>query len=132
VCGLDRSPGDGLRLRPGPLPGRDDATACAWTPDASLDDGGGSVAAPVVWAAMDCPGGWAVDLLGRPMVLGTMTASVRRRPTVGERCVVTGTALGSEGRRSMTATTLYDADGEELARAAHVWVAIDPAAFSAL
>jgi hypothetical protein len=45
--------------------------------------------------------------------------------------VVTGAALGSSGRKAMTATTLYGADGAELARAAHVWVAIDPATFSA-
>jgi hypothetical protein len=130
VCGPDRAPGDGLRLRPGLLLWRDDATACTWTPDASLEDGSGHVATAAVWAALDCPGGWSVDLQGRPMVLGTMTGLVNRRPQVGETCVVTGAALGHEGRRSRTATTLYTAHGKELARATHVWVAVDPAAFS--
>jgi hypothetical protein len=132
VCGPQRAPGDGLRLRPGLLLWRDDATACTWTPDASLDGGDGTVPAPVVWAALDCPGGWSVDLAGRPMVLGTITARVRRRPRVGEACVVTGAALGAQGRRSLTATTLYGDGGEELARAAHIWVTVDPAAFAAL
>lgn len=130
TCGPDRAPGDGLRLTPGLLLFRDDATACVWEVHESLDGGDGAAADPTVWAALDCPGGWSVDLAGRPMVLGTVTARVRRRPRVGERCVVTGAALGSSGRKAMTATTLYGADGAELARAAHVWVAVDPAAFS--
>lgn len=132
VCGPARAAGDGLLLRPGLLLWRDDATACTWTPDATVDGGDATVAAPVVWAALDCPGGWAVDLLGRPMVLGTMTARVWRRPRVGETCVVTGAALGSEGRRSLTAASLYAAGGEELARATHVWVTVDPVVFSTL
>lgn len=129
TCGPERAPGDGLRLEPGTLLFRDDVTACLWTPDASLDAGDGAVAVPSVWAALDCPGGWSVDLVGRPIVLGSITAAVHRRPRVQERCVVMGAALATSGRKTLTATTLYDEGGAELARAGHVWVEVDPAAF---
>jgi hypothetical protein len=129
-CGPERSPGDGLRLRPGPVDGDDGVVAAAWTPDESVVDGSGqvAVAVPVLWAALDCPGGWAVELAGRPMVLGTMTASILARPRAEEPLVVTARALSVSDRKATTATTLYK-DGEVLAVAAHVWIMVDPAAF---
>ncbi len=128
VCSPARRSGDGLRLTPGRPPGGPaGTTATPWVPDASLDAGDGLVAAAAVWAALDCPGGWAVDIAGRPMVLGTVTATVLRRPLVGERCVVTGTARDEVGRKAFTTTTLWSADGERLAGAAAVWVVVDPA-----
>ena len=48
---------------------------------------------------------------------------------IGEEHVVVGLACGREGRKTFTASTLYDADGRVVARAEHVWVAIDPSAF---
>lgn len=122
TCGPERPPGDGLHLTPGVLADRPQDTACLWTPQAAADG-------PTVWAALDCPGGWSVDLVGRPMVLGTMTAVVHRAPVAGERCVVMGRALRTEGRKAFTATTLWSGD-EVLAQATAVWLAVDPAAFS--
>ncbi len=127
VCGTI---GDGLRLKPGLLaPGR---TACLWTPDASLAGAGHSeaVAAEFVWSALDCPGGWTSDLLARPMVLGRMTAAAERRPHIGEPLVVVGGLVGAEARKTMTATTLYDAGGCAIARAEHTWVTVDPTSFT--
>ena len=131
ACGPARAPDDGLRLRPGPLdpavPGVD--VAAAWSPgegDLQVD---GSVPVPIVWAALDCPGGWSVDIVGRPMVLGTMTARVLARPGYEERCVVTGRAVEVTDRKALTATSLYGQSGDLLATAAHVWVAVDPATF---
>jgi hypothetical protein len=70
VCGTDRPAPDGLGLRPGRLPDRPDMVATAWSPDPSVAEPDGTVPARVVWAALDCPGGWSSDLVGRPMVLG--------------------------------------------------------------
>ncbi len=123
VCGTARS--DGLGLRPGPVPGRAGTTATAWTPGPELAGAGGAVPPEVAWAALDCPGGWTVDLPGRPSVLGRITAQVDALPGAGEPCVVMGALLGQQGRRSFTATTLYDADGRVLGRAHAVWVAVD-------
>lgn len=130
VCGPERAVGDGLRLFPGAIaPGR---TACTWTPDPSVAGPDGVVPVEIVWASLDCPGGWSSDLAGRPMVLGTMTATVLRVPAVGEQCVVMGRLDQTEERRSSTSTALYGDAGELLARADAVWVRIDPAVFNRL
>ncbi len=120
TCGPERTPGDGLRIFPGRTgPG---STAAGWTPDASVADSTGEVAAAVVWAALDCPGGWTAELAGRPLVLGRMAARLVALPQVGEHCVVVGRRLGVEGRKTFTATTAYGADGRELGRASATWL----------
>lgn len=126
VCGPARAPGDGMRLTPGRLP--EGGTACVWRPA----DTTAHVTEPWVWAALDCPGGWASDLLGRPMVLGTMTAQVMRTPSPDQACVVTGRLDRTAGRRSWTSSAVRSAEGDLLARAEAVWVAVDAAAFDAI
>lgn len=116
-CGTDRDPGDALCLRPGPL--TEGVFAAAWTPREVTEE--------IVWAALDCPGGWALGVGGRPMVLGTMTAEVNELPGVGQECVVMSWRTGGEGRKHTAATALY-AGTRRLAQARSVWIEIDPAA----
>lgn len=133
-CGPDRAEGDGLRIFPGPVPGG--RVAAAWVPDAGLaessdllDDDVQKVGLPTLWAALDCVGGWGGGIEERRMVLGRMTAQVDTLPVVGEPHVVVGASRGTEGRKTFTASTLYDSDGRIVARAQHVWIAVDPATF---
>ena len=116
-CGTARQPGDALRLQPGPVD--DGRYACAWVPDA---DAG----LETVWAALDCPGGWASGIAGRPMVLGTMTATVDAMPAPGEPHVVMAWQRGSEGRKHLSGTAVYAADGRLLGHAEATWIAVDP------
>ena len=58
ACGPERAPGDGLRIFTGRVEGSD-VVAAPWTPAADLAGADGIVAEPVVWAAIDCPSGWA-------------------------------------------------------------------------
>lgn len=118
---------DGLRLRPWTPDGAPGTAATPWVPDASLDGGDGLADVPSVWAALDCPGGWAIGLGRRTMLLGTVTGTVARRPGVGEECVVVGTARGGAGRKEHSTTTLFASDGERLAWCVQVWIAVDPA-----
>lgn len=120
VCGPDRAAGDGMRLFPGPV--GEGRTACTWTP-------GEEVSLPYVWAALDCPSAWTSDIAGRPMVLGRMTAEVRQPVVPGQTYVVTSGHLATEGRKTSTAAVLHTADGALVARAEHVWIAVDPQAF---
>lgn len=134
VCGPGRSPGDGLLLSPGLL--RPGQTACVWRPTADLaasETGlpGDLVATEFVWAALDCPGGWTSNLQARPLVLGQMAAVCSIAPRVGDELVVVGRLLSSEGRKTRTVTGLFDAGGQLLAQAEHVWIAVDPATFNA-
>jgi hypothetical protein len=136
ACGPERAEGDGLRIFPGPVGGPGSLVASMWVPredhaeTGDLLDGVHRCGAAVTWAALDCVGGWSEDLEGRPCVLGRMTARVDALPVVDEPHVVVGRLLGREGRRSFTASTLYDADGRIVGTARHVWVQVDPAAFS--
>ena len=123
ACGPERPDGDGLGLRPGRV-ADDDRVACTWTPDASLADHDGLVAEPLVWAALDCPSGWASDLEARPMVLGRITAAVDERPPAGDRCVIVARVRDQEGRKTFTASTAYDPDGRVLGRAEATWIAL--------
>jgi YD repeat-containing protein len=126
-CGTDRAAPDGLGLRPGRLEDRADTVATAWVPDGSIAGAEGLVGAEMVWAALDCPGGWSADLIGRPMVLGRITADVHALPEVDDRCVVVGRLLGTEGRRTFTTSTAYDGDGRILGHAEAIWFEIDVA-----
>jgi hypothetical protein len=117
VCGPARAPGDGLRLFPGRL--GDGRTACVWT---VADEFAGRP--ELVWAALDCPGGWSAEIEGRPMVLGRMTALVAAVPAAGEECVVMGRLLGSEGRKTWTSSTVFGADSRELGRSHATWISI--------
>ncbi|MCW6009424.1 hypothetical protein K1W54_33505 [Micromonospora sp. CPCC 205371] len=113
VCGPEH-PG-GLRIFPGQLPG--DRTAAPWTVPAE-------VTAPTVWAALDCPGGWAIIGPGRPYVLGRIAVQVRALPVPGQECVVVGALAATEGRKALVHTALYGPDGAPLARARATWIAV--------
>jgi hypothetical protein len=113
VCGPERD--DGLRIFPGPL--GDGTTAAPWTvPE--------DVVPATVWAALDCPGGWAVIGAGRPYVLGRIAVEIGTVPAPGDVCVVRGALAETEGRKALVHTTLYGPDGAELARARATWLSV--------
>lgn len=140
VCGTAREAGDGLRIFPGkvePVTEGRTRVAAPWTPDPSLaedfhhyGDEQPRASLAATWAALDCTGGWAGDFGERLMVLARMTARVDALPVIGEPHVVVGEARGTEGRKTWSATTLYDADGRAVGAAEHLWISVDPAAFS--
>jgi len=97
--GADRAAGDGLRIFPGPLPGGD-LWAAPWTPDPSVADQDGLVVPAVVWAALDCPGGFAAGVGDTRMVLGRMVVGVRARPRAGTAyCLVAWRGGPVDGRK---------------------------------
>ncbi|KAA1419385.1 hypothetical protein F0U44_13185 [Nocardioides humilatus] len=122
ACGPDRAEGDGLHIFPGRLADDPSRVATVWRPY--------DVTVPITWAALDCTSGWAAGVDDRPMVLGTMTAQIHRLPVVGEPHVSVGTLRSAEGRKALTASSLYTADGELVATAQQVWIAINPEDFS--
>ncbi len=136
VCGPARAPGDGLCIFAGPLSARTDqktgAFAATWVPDANLTGDDGGVAAEFVWAALDCPTGYAG--LGalhserngdQTILLGRMSARIDARPKPGEPCVVVAWPTGREGRKLFAGSALLQANGEVLAVAQATWLLID-------
>jgi hypothetical protein len=114
VCGI-RDASDGLAIYAGPVPGREPVHAATWVVR--------EVAPAIVWAAIDCPGAYAVGAAGRgEIVLGRMTGRIDRLPALGERCVVAAWPLGEDGRKLYAGTALYGEDGETLAVARQVWI----------
>jgi hypothetical protein len=118
VCGTGREANDGLSVFAGALdPGNPRRVAAPFVPgETGLDD------LPLVWAALDCPGGWSTGLIGRRAVLGRMSADVHGTPARGERCVVVAECDGSEGRKAFSRASLYGADGRLLGVAAQTWI----------
>ncbi len=115
VCGPRRPGDDGLRLFPGRLD--DGRTATPWQVPAD-------VSPAMVWASLDCPGGWAVDIQARPYVLGRLAARVDALPEPGDECVVMGALVRRDGRKAFVRTTLYHPSGAVLAQADATWLAI--------
>lgn len=116
VCGVRE---DGLEIRAGVVAGREPLHAA---PVRLLESG-----PEFVWAAIDCPGAYAVGAEGRgDIVLGRMTARVERVPSVAEECVVTSWPLGEDGRKLHAGTALFSAAGEFLAVARQTWIAPKP------
>jgi hypothetical protein len=128
VCGMDRGPGDGLRIFPGPVPGRA-LWAAPWTPDPSVTGAGGMVRPEVVWAALDCPSGIAAaEATGlsqdTAILLGRMTASLAALPAPGDECVVIAWPGGRDGRKLLAGTALLGPGGTVLAAARAVWLTV--------
>lgn len=111
-CGV--RPDDGLCIHAGLVDGSD-LHAAPWTAR--------DVTPEVVWAAIDCSGAYAVGGPGRgEVVLGRMTAEIRRLPREGEQCVVVAWPLGEDGRKLGAGTALFSGDGELLALARQTWI----------
>jgi hypothetical protein len=128
VCGMGRPPGDGLRIFPGPVPGRA-LWAAPWTPDPSVTGTGGRVRPEVVWAALDCPSGIAAAeaaSLGADtaILLGRMTASLAGLPVAGDQCRVIAWPGERDGRKLLAGSALLGAGGEVLAAARAVWLTV--------
>lgn len=120
-CGPSRRRGDGLRVFPGPVPGRE-LVAARWLPAAP-------VGPPEAWAALDCPAIWALIWSaerGSPdrIVTGTMATELRGEVTAGEPYVVYAWRTGSEGRRRMTGAAIADQRGDIVAVSTQTFVTV--------
>ena len=125
VCGPSRREGDGLRIFPGSLPGRQ-IMAAPWIPDQELADAQGLVRPEFVWAALDCPTGWATSLLPpveKVVVLGTLAVAIRHRPQAGRHLVLVCWPIGSEGRKFRAGAALWS-DAGLMAIAQSTWIQV--------
>ena len=103
-----------------------------WVPYPDLAGKDGRVTAEFVWAALDCPTGFACMAsrqLGmgghEPILLGRMTARINACPRPGDRCVLTAWPTGRDGRKLFADSALLGPDGELLAMARATWLLVD-------
>jgi hypothetical protein len=123
VCGPERKEGDGLRIFAGPVEDRSPIVAAPWAPALNLDRSDGRVRREFVWAALDCPGAFAVGYPDRgETLLGRLAVHVESLPPVGERCIVVGWPLGEDGRKLHAGTALFGEAGDVRAWARATWI----------
>ena len=124
VCGPERNEGDGLRIFPGQVEGRN-LVAATWTPYKELADETGKIKPEFIWAALDCSGAFAVLMSKlRLIVLGKIAVSIESEILTGEKCIVTGWPLMTEGRKLYAGTAIFSESGKLYARAKATWIEI--------
>jgi acyl-coenzyme A thioesterase PaaI-like protein len=126
-CGIERA--DGLQLLPGAV-GDDGLVATDWTPAADLAGPDGTLPAPVVWAALDCPAGiaWGHRLPDAPPMMTARIAARLLAPVrAGEPHVVAGWPIARDGRKLTAGTAIWDAAGRLLACSLQLWLLPRPA-----
>ena len=131
VCGPARAEGDGLRIfadwlkdpagieNPNAFP----IVAAPWQPTPDLADSAGLVAPEFMWAALDCPGAFAID--AEPILLGRMSARIITRPPADKPVVVTAWAKGRDRRKYFAGSALFTPAGDLLAFSEQTWIQID-------
>ncbi len=124
TCGTERAPGDGLRIFTGPVSDGSEVVAAPWTPSADLAGADGVVAEPIVWAAIDCPTGWAHVNDRLSAVLGRMAARVLEPVRAGEEYVAVARRTGAEGNRRHAESALLAADGRAVAIVRATWIVV--------
>jgi hypothetical protein len=131
-CGHERKEGDGLRIFSGPVKGNE-VMAAPWLPDASLVGETGRVRTEFLWAALDCPAGWAVVNLQKELypdtpyiLLGRFVAEIREGLEPGQNCVTIGWPIGNDGRKLFSGSAIFSESGDLFAAGKATWIAVQP------
>ena len=122
VCGPKRAVHDGLRIFPAAFDGG--VYIAAWTPDSEFGDGEQHLRPEFVWAAMDCPTGFASGFpVAGKLVTGRLAVQQLKPIRTGAGCVLMSWPLAVEGRKHFSAACLYQG-GELCAVARATWIRI--------
>ena len=124
VCGPDRQPGDGLRIYPGHVDAHS-MLACVWTPEAEFASDDGTVRKEIAWAVLDCPSGIALHFYAPDearTVLARLRGNLAEPIRTGRPHIVIGWPIDRDGRKHLSGTAIFDADGEPLAWAEALWI----------
>ena len=119
ACGPRRAEGDGLRLFPGRVSGRD-LFATVWVPAAEFGRGG-DVEPLLVWAALDCPSS-APAMGGQTIVLASLAVDIAAAVKVGEPHVIASWEIEHDGRKHHSGVALWDARGGVCAVGRALWI----------
>jgi hypothetical protein len=131
VCGPARAEGDGLRIFPDWLkdpagvdnPNMFPVVAAPWRPTPDLIGANDRIAPEFLWAALDCPGAFAVDK--EPILLGRMSARIVERPRAERPIIAVAWSKGQERRKHFAGTALFSDTGDLLAFSEQTWIQVD-------
>jgi hypothetical protein len=121
VCGPERQKGDGLRIFPGQT--RTGTVAAPWLPSPDLCEPDGKIGTEFLWAALDCPGYFAVQHHSGPAVLGQLAVHIANPAVCGEPLVVLGWHIESHGRKHRSGTVIYSGE-RVVASGVATWVSL--------
>ena len=123
VCGPQRNGDDGLRIFPAQV--AQDLYAAAWLPASEFGDDQQQLRQQFLWAAMDCPTGFAAGFptAGR-LVTGRLAVEHLNPIRTGVACVIMSWPLGIDGRKHFSAACLYQ-DEELCAVARATWIRVE-------
>jgi len=125
VCGPQRTEGDGLRIFPGELPGKtgEHIFAAPWIPATEFADPKGRIREEFLWAAMDCPTGFAAGFpYEGKLVTGRLAVEVVGRVHADEKCVLLSWRTAVDGRKHHASAVLTGEDGSVRAHARATWI----------
>ncbi len=131
VCGPLRENGDGMRIFAGPL--KDGSVVAApWIVDASLDRDS-RIPDEFLWAALDCPSGFAVLPVaeGMTIVLGQLSGHIYGSVRASEVYVVIGWPIHIEGRKRISGSAVFSEAGDVVAIGQATWIEVPESAFPA-
>ncbi|HWG48694.1 MAG TPA: hypothetical protein VN669_03320 [Candidatus Acidoferrales bacterium] len=122
VCGPQRRLHDGLRIFPAPF--AKDLYVAPWVPDVEFGDDQHLLRPEFLWAAMDCPTGFAAGFpTAGKLVTGRLAVQQLKSIRTGAGCVIMSWPLGIDGRKHFSAACLYQ--NEELCAVARAtWIRI--------
>lgn len=127
VCGLRRQ--DSQRIFAGAVPGRE-LVATPWTPEAAWLSRDGTVLPEFVWAVLDCPTYFALELRspGLLAMLGRLSARLLEPVPAGEPHVVMAWPIDSRRRKHEAGCAIFSADGELRAAARAIQIEVSSVA----
>src|SRR5262249_21358071 len=97
--------------------------AAPWQPTPDLADASGRIAAEFMWAALDCPGAFAVET--EPVLLGRIAARVMERPKPDKPIIAVAWKKGKERLKHYAGNALFSEGGDMLAFSEQTWIQID-------
>ena len=124
VCGTNRDADDGLRIFTGGVCNHTDQVAALWQPAADLADAEGNVASEFLWAALDCPGFFAVKPVSGMALLGRYSARIEQPVQAGETLIVSAWAIRHDGRKHHAGSALFRENGDRVACAEATWISL--------
>jgi hypothetical protein len=123
VCGPKRKAHDGLEIFPAAI--HEGLYAATWLPAAEFGDAQQFLCPEFLWAAMDCPTGFAAGFpIAGKLVTGKLAVEQLEAIKVGELCLLLSWPLRVEGRKHFSAACLYQ-NQKPCAVARATWIRLE-------
>ena len=123
VCGPKRKDHDGLEIFPAAI--NEVLYAATWRPAGEFGDSRQFLLPQFLWAAMDCPTGFAAGFpVAGKLVTGRLAVEQLQPIKVGEFCLLLSWPLGVEGRKHFSAACLYQ-NQKPCAVARATWIRLE-------